>query len=139
MSISSPIPPSGANDDDGWQATRAESLVATQIQPREEDEQGASAPADIGRQINPSQRELFVSCDPAEAMQQQFDHLRPEFIALHDIGTSSSRKLLAGVAAASGRSVQKLLIRRQSYGTPLATLEFIDFPSGNQSLRIYTT
>ncbi|HET7866723.1 MAG TPA: hypothetical protein VFL86_20165, partial [Burkholderiaceae bacterium] len=98
----------------------------------------AAAP-DIGRQINPTQRELFVSCDPAEAMQQQFDHLQPEFIALHDIGTQSSRKLLAGVAAASGRSVQKLVIRRQGYGTPLATLEFIDFPAGRQSLRIYTT
>lgn len=138
MSISPPTPSSGGVDDDGWQATRAETAVPTQVQPREEDEAGAESP-DIGRQINPNQRELFVSCDPAEAMQQQFDHLQPEFIALHDIGTSSSRKLLAGVAAASGRSVQKLVIRRQGYGTPLATLEFIDFPSGNQSLRIYTT
>jgi len=138
MSISPPTPPSGGVDDDGWQATRAETAVPTQVQPREEDEVGTESP-DIGRQINPNQRELFVSCDPAEAMQQQFDHLQPEFIALHDIGTSSSRKLLAGVAAASGRSVQKLVIRRQGYGTPLATLEFIDFPSGNQSLRIYTT
>ena len=138
MSISPPTLPSGGVDDDGWQATRAETAVPTQVQPREEDEVGAESP-DIGRQINPNQRELFVSCDPAEAMQQQFDHLQPEFIALHDIGTSSSRKLLAGVAAASGRSVQKLVIRRQGYGTPLATLEFIDFPSGNQSLRIYTT
>ena len=139
MSISSPSQPSDHPDDDGWQATRAQTVVATQIQPREDDEADAQSPQDIGRQINPNQRELFVSCDPAEAMQQQFDHLQPEFIALHDIGTVSSRKLLAGVAAASGRSVQKLVIRRQGYGTPLATLEFIDFPSGNQSLRIYTT
>ena len=138
MSIPPPNHPSDSPDDDGWQATRAETTVATQIQPREEDEVGAESP-DIGRQINPNQRELFVSCDPAEAMQQQFDHLQPEFIALHDIGTTSSRKLLAGVASASGRSVQKLVIRRQGYGTPLATLEFIDFPAGNQSLRIYTT
>jgi len=139
MSISSPSQPSDHPDDDGWQATRAQTVVATQIQSREENEADAESPQDIGRQINPNQRELFVSCDPAEAMQQQFDHLQPEFIALHDIGTVSSRKLLAGVAAASGRSVQKLVIRRQGYGTPLATLEFIDFPSGNQSLRIYTT
>lgn len=138
MSIPSPNHPSDQSDDAGWEATRAQTVVATQIQPREEDNADAED-HDIGRQINPNQRELFVSCDPAEAMQQQFDHLRPEFIALHDIGTSSSRKLLAGVAAASGRSVQKLVIRRQGYGTPLATLEFIDFPSGSQSLRIYTT
>jgi len=138
MSISSPSQPSDHPDDDGWQATRAESSVATQIQPREEDEADAEG-RDIGRRINAGQRELFVSCDPAEAMQQQLDHLRPEFIALHDIGTVSSRKLLAGVAAASGRIVQKLVIRRQGYGTPLAALEFIDFPSGKQSLRIYTT
>jgi len=138
MSISSANPPADHPDSDAWQATRAETTVATQIQPREEDEVEAEG-TDIGRQVNANQRELFVSCDPAEAMQQQFDHLRPEYIALHDIGTQSSRKLLAGVAAASGRSVQKLVIRRQGYGTSLATLEFIDFPAGKQSLRIYTT
>jgi hypothetical protein len=140
MSTSFPSTPTDrADDDDGWQATRAEASVATQIQPREEDEADSDSRADIGRQINPTQRELFVSCDPAEAMQQQFDHLQPEYIALHDVGTQSSRKLLAGVAAASGRQVQKLVIRRQGYGTPLATLEFIDFPAGKQTLRIYTT
>lgn len=138
MSTSSPSHPSDHPDSDGWQATRAETVVNTQIQPRDEDDNGA-AERDIGRQVNPNQRELFVSCDPAEAMQQQFDHLAPEFIALHDVGTQSSRKLLAGVAAASARSVQKLVIRRQGYGTPLATLEFIDFSAGKQSLRIYTT
>ena len=124
-------------DSDGWQATRAET-VATQHQPREEDPDEDDG-RDIGRQVSPSQRELFVSCDPAEAMQQQFDHLRPEYIALHDLGTVSSRKLLASVAAASNRVVQKLVIRRQGYGTPLATLEFIDFSAGKHSLRIYTT
>jgi hypothetical protein len=132
-------PPLGAVQADEWQSTRAETAVPTQVQPREEDEGDEPAQRDIGRQVSPTQRELFVSCDPAEAMQQQFDHLQPEFIALHDVGTSSSRKLLAGVAAASGRAVQKLVVRRQGYGTPLATLEFVDFPAAGQSLRIYTT
>jgi hypothetical protein len=138
MSISSP-PSSGPADE--WQSTRAETAVPTQVQPRDEDDgESDSAQRDIGRPVSPTQRELFVSCDPAEAMQQQFDHLQPEYIALHDIGTSSSRKLLAGVAAASGRPVQKLVVRRQGYGTPLATLEFVDFPSvGQSSLRLYTT
>lgn len=131
--------PSYPGQADEWQSTRAETAVPTQIQPREEDE-SVPAQRDIGRPVSPTQRELFVSCDPAEAMQQQFDHLQPEYIALHDIGTSSSRKLLAGVAAASGRPVQKLAVRRQGYGTPLATLEFVDFPSaGRSSLRLYTT
>lgn len=132
------IPPSFGPADE-WQSTRAETAVPTQIQPREEDDSDP-AQRDIGRPVSPTQRELFVSCDPAEAMQQQLDHLQPEYIALHDIGTSSSRKLLAGVAGASGRPVQKLVIRRQGYGTPLATLEFVDFPAaGQSSLRLYTT
>ena len=64
----------------------------------------------------------------------------PEFIAVHDIATASSRKLLAGIAAASGRAVQKLVIRRQGYGTALATLEFVELPTAdNQLLRLYTT
>ncbi|HZE91395.1 MAG TPA: hypothetical protein VE029_06785 [Rhizobacter sp.] len=136
------FPSNGSSADlpspDEWQSTRAQTVVATQLQPNKEDylENGN---ADIGREVGGQRRELFVSCDPAEAMQQQFDHLRPEFIALHDLGTSSSRKLLAGVAAASGRAVQKLVVRRQGYGTSLATLEFIDFPGKTGSLRIYTT
>ncbi len=138
MSIS---PTSSSGTAGEWQSTRAETAVPTQIQPREDDEQSDPALRDIGRPVGPTQRELFVSCDPAEAMQQQFDHLQPEYIALHDIGTSSSRKLLVGVAAASGRPVQKLVVRRQGYGTPLATLEFVDFPAaaGQASLRLYTT
>lgn len=136
MSIS-PTHTHGPSQD--WQSTRAEAEVPTQIQPREEDE-SAGAERDIGRPVGPTQRELFVSCDPAEAMQQQFEHLQPEFIALHDVGTASSRKLLAGVATASGRPMQKLVVRRQGYGTPLATLEFVDFPApAGQSLRLYTT
>ncbi len=86
-----------------------------------------------------SAHEMFVSCSAAQAMQQKFEHQPTEFIAFHDIGTVTASKLLAGVAAASGRTVQRLVIRRQGYGNALATLEFIDFQSGGQSLRIYTT
>ena len=83
---------------------------------------------------------ILVSCAPAEALQQQFEHLQPNFIAVHDIATSSSRKLLTGIAAASGRAVQKLVIRRQGYGTALATVEFVELPTAdNQLLRLYTT
>lgn len=124
---------------EAWQATRAQTSLATQFL-ADEDDYLAPEKTDIGRQTGTNERELFVSCAPAEALQQQFEHLHPEFIAIHDIATASSRKLLAGIAAASGRSMQKLTIRRQGYGTPLATLEFIELPTADGSLlRVYST
>ena len=133
-----PRTPGGAAPE-AWQATRAQTALATQFM-RDEDDYLAAEKRDIGRQIGANERELFVSCDPALAMQQQFEHLNPEFIAVHDVGTTSSRKLLTGVASASGRSVQKLFIRRQGYGTPLATLEYVELPTTDGSvLRMYTT
>jgi hypothetical protein len=123
-----------------WQATRAETAVATQILQDEQDYLQTERERDIGRAIGNDTRELFVSCDPAEALEQQFDHLVPQYIAVHDVGTSTSRKLLAGIAAAAGRKPQKLVIRRQGYGTTLATLEFVDCPAGNgRSVRLYST
>ena len=136
---SRPSAPGPAESPDAWASTRAHTALATQIQPDENDYL-AGEKDEIGRQIGGNERELFVSCAPAEALQQQFEHLHPEFIAVHDIATSSSRKLLAGIAAASGRAVQKLVIRRQGYGTALATLEFVELPTTDQqSLRLYTT
>ena len=124
---------------EAWQATRAQTSLATQFL-TSEDDYLAPEKSDIGRQTGSNERELFVSCAPAEALQQQFEHLHPEFIAIHDIATASSRKLLAGIAAASGRAMQKLTIRRQGYGTPLAALEFIELPTADGSLlRVYST
>jgi len=124
---------------DVWQSTRAQTALATQIAP-DEDDYLAPDKLDIGRQTSVNERELFVSCAPAEAMQQQFEHLRPEFIAVHDIATTSSRKLLAGIAAASSQPLQKLVIRRQGYGTVLASLEFVELPTAEgSSLRMYST
>lgn len=148
--MSTPYPAGNSRDDEtprgpaagtpeAWQSTRAQTTLATQIMRHEEDDLVAER-GDIGRQVGANERELFVSCDPALAMQQQFEHLSPEFIAVHDVGTTSSRKLLTGVAAASGRAVQKLYIRRQGYGTPLATLEYVELPTTDgSSLRMYTT
>ena len=124
---------------DGWQATRAQTVLATRFVANKDDYL-ATEPADIGRAVGDNLRELFVSCDPAPALLQQFDHARPEFIAVHDIGTTSSRKFLAGVAEASGLALQRLVIRRQGFGTTLASLEFIEFPGADGStLRIYST
>jgi hypothetical protein len=128
-----------AESPDAWAATRAQTALATQLLDNESDYLAAEKD-EIGRQIGNNERELFVSCAPAEALQQQFEHLQPNFIAVHDVGTSSSRKLLTGIAAASGRAVQRLVVRRQGYGTALATLEFVELPTAdNQMLRLYTT
>lgn len=124
---------------EAWQATRAQTALATQIM-RGEDEDAPQARRDVGQPTGAGIYELFVSCDAAQAMQQQFEHLHPEFIAVHDVGTASSRKLLAGIAAASARDVCRLVIRRQGFGTPLATLEFVELPTPDgSSLRMYST
>ena len=124
---------------EAWQSTRAQTALATQIL-KYDDEERPSEKHDIGRQTGADTHELFVSCDPAQALQQQFEHSHPTFIAVHDIGSASSRKLLLGIAAASSRNVQKLVIRRQGYGTPLATVEFVELPTPDGSiLRMYST
>jgi hypothetical protein len=133
-------PPAGGNAPDAWQSTRAQTSLATQFLTDENDYLASEKQQDIGRQTSVNERELFVSCAPDLAMQQQFEVLQPEFIAVHDIATASSRKLLVGIAAASGRAVQRLVIRRQGGGTALATLEFVELPTADgSSLRMYST
>lgn len=129
----------GGDSPDAWHQTRAQTALATQLL-TDEHEYLAGSSDEIGRPLGDNERELFVSSDPANALQQQFEHLRPEFIAVHDIATASSRKLIAGIAAASGRAVQKLVVRRQGFGTPLAIIEFVDLPTTDvQALRLYST
>lgn len=128
------------NDEEVWEATRQQSGLATQVM-RDKDDYLAQAGRTVGRQVGQSQWELFVVIDPTEALQQQFDLLHPEFIALHDIGTQSSRRMLAGLATATGRPVHQLHIRRQGLGMPLARLEFVELPvaADQPPLRLYTT
>ena len=128
MSLSTTPLGSAPDTPEAWQATRAQTALATQVM-RDNDDERDPHSREIGRQVGPNERELFVSCAPAEALQQQIDHLHPEYIAVHDVGTTSSRRLLAGIAAASKRAVQKLHIRRQGYGTALATMEFVELPT----------
>jgi hypothetical protein len=95
---------------------------------------------DIGRPVGNHTRELFVSCEPGEAVQQQFEYLRPSYIALHDIAGRSARRLLHAIASAAGRPVERLSIRRQSYGTVLASVDYVDCPaSRGQRVRLYST
>jgi hypothetical protein len=126
-------------EDGGWEATRAQAAPATQILAEAQDD-AADGLKDIGRQVGNDEYELFVSCGPAQALLQQFDVLRPEFIALHDVGCAVSRRLLAGVAQAGQRPLQKLTIRRQGYGNALARLEFVEWSSpGLRPIRLYST
>lgn len=125
---------------DAWAPTRALTGMATEIMTREDGDAVTGERPDIGRLVGNGDRELFVSCGPVEAMQQQFDVLQPEYIVLHDIGCSVSRKLLASVAGASRRSLQKLVVRRQGFGNALATIEFLEWGSSSgTAIRLYTT
>jgi hypothetical protein len=122
-----------------WQATRELTQVATQILGNQE-EYLAPERREIGRRIGDQHHEMFVVCDPAEAMQQQFQQWASDFITIHDIATDSSPRILAGLAAATQRKVQRLVIRRQGHGMALATLEFAELPGANgQTLRVYST
>jgi hypothetical protein len=99
-----------------------------------------NAPTDIGRRVADDQLELFVVCQPAEAMLQQFAQLTPDFIAIHDIGTTVSARLIAALAAAAQRKLQRLVIRRQGYGVALATIQFVELPlAAGKLLRVYST
>ncbi|CAN5623521.1 hypothetical protein BH09PSE5_BH09PSE5_41090 [soil metagenome] len=104
------------------------------------EERSGQARGDIGQSVFPGHAELFVDAAPAVALQQQFHKVRSEFIVVHEIGTAWSRKLLAGIASASGRELQQLDIRREGVGTILATIEYVECPATDGSaLRIYTT
>lgn len=127
-------------EEEAWEATRQQAGAATQLM-RDKDEYLAESYRHVGRQVGDTQWELFVACEPADAMQQQFEALRPEYLVLHDIGTQSSRRMLAGLAAASGRRVHQLHIRRQGVGMPLARIEFIELvcKPAHPPIRLYST
>jgi len=112
---------------------------ATQIVSDREDYLGQGL-RDVGRRIADDQVELFVSTDPATALQQQFERQAPQFIALHDVGTKASLHLLGALAGAAGARVQRLTIRRQGHGVALAVIQFVEVPlaDGNH-VRIYST
>jgi hypothetical protein len=122
-----------------WAATMPDTM-ATQIMARDSDDPRVAGSRDIGRLTGPNTRELFVTCDAAEALRLQFDHLQSLHVALHDIGGNVSRQLLRQLAAHGGSAVQKLVIRQQGYGTLLASIEYATYTSPEgQSVHIYST
>lgn len=104
-----------------------------------------TATTDIGKRVDNRRWELHVVCDAGEAMRLQFDATKVPFIALHDIGSATSRRFLSGVAAAMQTYVRTLTIRRQGYGDVLASIEYIDLPTLDERtrsaplLRLYST
>ncbi|WP_374591511.1 hypothetical protein [Aquabacterium sp.] len=112
--------------------------LATEIMDHSASE--ASEGRDLGKKVSEHVRELFVVCDPAEALRQHFELGVTPFLALHDLGTGKSRDYLAALSQASGWPLRRLHIRRQGFGTTLASLHYIDCPAQNQrALRIYAS
>jgi hypothetical protein len=95
---------------------------------------------DIGRRISDDQVELFIAGDLAQSLQQEFTQHTPDFIALHDVGTSASLRLLASLAGAASARVQRLSVRRQGHGVALAVLQFVEVPLADGTpVRVYST
>ncbi len=133
----SPLPNLGALPTGSANESRQEAVTQFAASPSE---YLGDDPREVGRRVNDEQLELFVTGSPAEALVQLFEKLKPEFIALHDVGATVSLRLLAALASSGGRKLQRLLVRRQGYGVPLATLQFAELPLSHQRvLRIYAT
>lgn len=116
---------------DGW---GGHTQVATQIM---EEQAPAQALRDLGKQVSPTLRELFVVCDPSEALRQHFELGVAPFVLLHDLGTGAGHSFLQGLSERSGWRLQTLSIRRQGFGTVLASLTYLDCPLASGTLRVY--
>jgi hypothetical protein len=132
-------PGTAFEEEQAWEPTRQVSQATQVMRDPAADDGAAGQP--IGRRISDAQWELFVACEPADALQQHFESARPDYLVLHDVGTQSSRRMMQGLAAAMQRPVHQLHVRRQGVGMPLARLEFVELPvaNGQQPLRLYTT
>jgi len=130
----------GTGPDSGRVAAPADLLSpATQIVGDREAYLGQGG-SDIGRRISDDQVELFVAGDAAQSLQVEFEMHAPEYIALHDVGARASLRLLASLAGAAGARVQRLTIRHQGHGAPLAVLQFIEVQLADGTpVRIYST
>lgn len=122
-------------------ARRAEDLIAPQTQiVADRDTYLGQNRHDVGRRIADDQVELFISSDVAGALQQEFSRDAPEFVAVHDVGTTASLRLLNSLAGAAGSKVQRLTVRRQGQGVALAVLQFVEVPLADGTpVRVYAT
>jgi hypothetical protein len=132
-------PGSAFEEEQAWEPTRQVNQ-ATQVM-RDPASEEPTAGQQLGRRVSDAQWELFVACEPADALQQHFESAHPDYLVLHDIGNPSSRRMLQGLAAAMQRPLHQLHVRRQGVGMPLARLEFVELPvgAGQPPLRLYTS
>ncbi len=135
----------GRDDDTPWPDTariaNREELLAPRTQiVQDRDAYLGQGRNDVGRRISEDQVELFVTGDVAMCLQQEFTLHTPEFIALHDVGTSASLRLLTSLSGAAGARVQRLSVRRQGHGVALAVLQFVEVPLADGTpVRVYST
>jgi hypothetical protein len=121
-----------------WQATQLLTHMATRIV-GEDEYLGRQAQQQIGTPVGDDRHDLFIVCEPGEALQQQLEFHAPEYAVLHDIGSRVANRWLQQVAAALKQRVQTLRLRRQGSGAPVAELPFIQIegtgPGG--AIRLY--
>lgn len=95
---------------------------------------------DVGRRISDDQVELFASTDAASALQLEFAQHRPQFVAVHDVGTNAALRLLSSLASATSQRLQKLTLRRQGHGVAMAVLHFVEVRMADGTpVRVYAT
>lgn len=111
--------------------------LATRLEARWDDESPeAAAHPDIGRQVGPTQWELFVTCAAVDALQLQFSLKQHSFLFVHGPQASVGARYLAALAQERRRPLQQLRIRRQGHGDDLASLVWLELVQGDQPLRL---
>lgn len=133
-----PPAPAWADTQRAWPRTEL-GLPPTQIVGDREAYLGRGS-GHLGRHVVGDQWELFVSGEVAGALQREFIANGQPFVALHDLGGSTSLRLLGNLASACGQRVQRLAIRREGHGVALMMLPFVELPlSAGRVLRLYST
>jgi hypothetical protein len=143
------MPPQPADDPTsdphGWahpsNPPRGEDLLApsTQIVGDRDAYLGQGA-HDVGRRVSDDEVELFVAGDAGPSLQIEIERHQAAYVAVHDIGTAASLRLLGSLANAAKARVQRLSIRRQGHGVPLAVLQFVEIVvASGERIRVYST
>jgi hypothetical protein len=95
---------------------------------------------EIGQRLADDHVELFITGDPGIALQRQFEQTDCKFIAVHDVCTSASLRLLKALAEGVGLPLQRLTVRRQGDGSALVQLQFTELALADGAVvRLYST
>jgi hypothetical protein len=130
--------PQPSSPDPHWAATRMQTAMATRMA-GEEAYLGRNDRI-LGTRVGDNAHEMFAICPAGEALQLHFEQHAPNFIAVHDVGSTWSPTFLHELGAALKLPPQVLTIRRQGTGVALATLQFIELPSQRgRPVRVYIT